>query len=135
MSMSLEDTYQAQLEGEIDGRAVTLTHLNKVYFPKAVFTKRDTLLYFAAVSPSLLPFLKHRPLVLHRYPNGIAGGAFYQKEAGEYIPKWNSTVAIFSETQKRTVSYFLIDDLAALFDFSNLGRFTRNPFSAPADKI
>ena len=109
---------------------MTLTHLNKVYFPKAGFTKRDTLRYYATVSPYLLPFLKHRPLVLHRYPNGIAGGAFYQKEAGEYIPEWIRTVAIFSETKKRDVSYFLIDDLASLLYLSNLGCIEHNPFSA-----
>ena len=114
---------------------MTLTHLNKVYFPESGFTKRDTLLYYATVSPYLLPFLKHRPLVLHRYPNGITGGAFYQKEAGEYIPEWIRTVAIFSETKKRNVSYFLIDDLASLLYLSNLGCIEHNPFSAREDDL
>jgi bifunctional non-homologous end joining protein LigD len=132
---ALEQRQQEQVRAEIDGREVTLTHLNKVYFPKAGFTKRDVLLYYATVSPYLLPFLKHRPLVLHRYPNGIAGGAFYQKEAGEYIPEWIRTVAIFSETKKRNVSYFLIDDLASLLYLSNLGCIEHNPFSAREDDL
>ena len=132
---ALEQHNQEQVRAEIAGREVTLTHLNKVYFPKAGFTKRDTLRYYAIVSPYLLPFLKHRPLVLHRYPNGIAGGAFYQKEAGEYIPEWIRTVAIFSETKKRDVSYFLIDDLASLLYLSNLGCIEHNPFSAREDDL
>jgi bifunctional non-homologous end joining protein LigD len=132
---ALEQRHQEQLRAEIDGREVKLTHLNKVYFPKAGFTKRDVLLYYATVSPYLLPFLKHRPLVLHRYPNGIAGSAFYQKEAGEYIPEWIRTVAIFSETKKRDVSYFLIDDLASLLYLSNLGCIEHNPFSAREDDL
>jgi bifunctional non-homologous end joining protein LigD len=132
---ALEQRHQEQVRAEIDGREMTLTHLNKVYFPEAGFTKRDVLLYYATVSPYLLPFLKHRPLVLHRYPNGIAGGAFYQKEAGEYIPEWIRTVAIFSETKKRDVSYFLIDDLASLLYLSNLGCIEHNPFSAREDDL
>jgi bifunctional non-homologous end joining protein LigD len=129
------EQHQEQVRAEIGGRELTLTHLNKVYFPKAGFTKRDVLAYYAAVSPYLLPFLKHRPLVLHRYPNGIAGGAFYQKEAGEYIPEWIRTVAIFSETKKRDVSYFLIDDLASLLYLTNLGCIEHNPFSAREDDL
>jgi bifunctional non-homologous end joining protein LigD len=127
--------HQEQVRAEIGGRELTLTHLNKIYFPKAGFTKRDILVYYATVSPYLLPFLKHRPLVLHRYPNGIAGGAFYQKEAGEYIPEWIRTVAIFSETKKRDVSYFLIDDLASLLYLTNLGCIEHNPFSAREDDL
>ena len=132
---ALEQQRQEQVRAEINGRELTLTHLNKIYFPKAGFTKRDVLAYYATVSPYLLPFLKHRPLVLHRYPNGIAGGAFYQKEAGEYIPEWIRTVAIFSETKKRDVSYFLIDDLASLLYLSNLGCIEHNPFSAREDDL
>ncbi len=132
---ALEQQRQEQVRAEINGRELTLTHLNKIYFPKAGFTKRDVLAYYATVSPYLLPFLKHRPLVLHRYPNGIAGGAFYQKEAGEYIPEWIRTVAIFSETKKRAVSYFLIDDLASLLYLSNLGCIEHNPFSAREDDL
>jgi bifunctional non-homologous end joining protein LigD len=132
---ALEQQHQEQVRAEINGRELTLTHLNKIYFPKAGFTKRDVLAYYATVTPYLLPFLKHRPLVLHRYPNGIAGGAFYQKEAGEYIPGWIRTVAIFSDTKKRDVSYFLIDDLASLLYLTNLGCIEHNPFSAREDDL
>jgi bifunctional non-homologous end joining protein LigD len=74
-------------------------------------------------------------LVLHRYPNGIAAGAFYQKEAGAHIPDWIRTVDIFSETKKQDVAYFLIDDLASLLYLTNLGCIEHNPFSARADNL
>src|SRR5438477_6232519 len=131
----LQQGNQEQARLELNGRQLTLTHLNKVYFPKAKISKRDVLAYYAAVSPYLLPFLKDRPLVLHRYPNGIAAGAFYQKEAGEHIPDWIRTVDIFSETKKQDVAYFLIDDLASLLYLTNLGCIEHNPFSARADDL
>jgi bifunctional non-homologous end joining protein LigD len=126
---------QEQVRLELEGREFNLTHLNKVYFPGAGYTKRDVLLYYATVSPFLLPFLRERPLVLHRYPNGIAGNAFYQKEAGPYIPEWIRTVPITSETKQREVGYFLIDDLASLLYISNLGCIEHNPFATRADDL
>jgi len=132
---ALQHGNHEQARVELDGRQVTLTHLNKSYFPKAGITKREVLSYYASVSPDLLPFLKDRPLVLHRYPNGIAAGAFYQKEAGAHIPDWIRTVDIFSETKNQHVAYFLIDDLASLLYLTNLGCIEHNPFSARADNL
>jgi bifunctional non-homologous end joining protein LigD len=120
---------------ELNGREFNLTHLNKVYFPRQGYTKRDVLLYYAQVSPFLLPFLRERPLVLHRYPNGISENAFYQKEAGPYIPEWIRTVNISSEAKQREVGYFLIDDLASLLYISNLGCIEHNPFATRADDL
>ena len=120
---------------QLAGRELTLTHLEKIYFPEATYTKRDVLLYYAKVSRYLLPFLRERPLVLHRYPNGIAGNAFYQKEAGAHIPSWIRTVNIASETKKGDVGYFLIDDLASLLYITNLGCIEQNPFSTRADDL
>ncbi|HMI51613.1 MAG TPA: DNA ligase D [Candidatus Saccharimonadales bacterium] len=131
----IEKDQQEQLRFEVNGRHLTLTHLNKVYFPQAEFTKRDVLSYYARVSPFVLPFLKDRPLVLHRYPNGISGNAFYQKEAGESIPDWIQTVEIFSETKRHNVDYFLINDLASLLYLTNLGCIEHNPFSARSDDL
>jgi bifunctional non-homologous end joining protein LigD len=132
---ALQKKDQEQLNLTLDGQSVKLTHLNKVYFPDAGFTKRDVLFYYATVSPYILPFLQDRPLVLHRYPNGIGGNAFYQKEAGPSIPDWIRTVDIFSETKRQNVAYFLIDDLASLLYLTNLGCIEHNPFSATSDDL
>jgi bifunctional non-homologous end joining protein LigD len=132
---AITNAKQEEVRLEIDGHTVKLTHLNKVYFPKAGYTKRDVLSYYAAVGPHILPFLKDRPLVLHRYPNGISGSAFYQKEAGQGIPDWIRTVKIYSETKHQEVDFFLIDDFASLLYLSNLGCIEHNPFSARADDL
>lgn len=124
-----------EVQLSLEGRDLKLTNLDKIYFPKAGYAKRDLLSYYAAVSPFLLPFLKDRPLVLHRFPNGIGKPAFYQKEAGASVPDWIRTVDIFSETKGHTVPFFLIDDLPSLMYMSNLGCIEHNPFSARADNL
>lgn len=131
----LREKHKEEVRLELGEREVKLTHLNKVYFPKAGYTKRDVLSYYVAVSPFLLPFLQDRPLVLHRYPGGIAGGGFYQKEAGPSIPGWIRTVDIFSETKRENVPYFIVEDLAGLLYLTNLGCIEHNPFSARADDL
>ena len=72
---------------EIGGTPVRLTNLNKIYFPETVYTKQDLLAYYYRVADLILPFMKGRPLVLHRYPNGAAGNAFHQKAAAEETPE------------------------------------------------
>lgn len=132
-TLSRED--QEAVELELDGQRVKLTHLNKVYFPESGITKRQVLLYYATVGPFLLPFLQNRPLVLHRYPNGIAQKEFYQKEAGSSIPHWIQTANIYSETKRHDVAYFLINDMASLLYLTNLGCIEHNPFSARVDEL
>src|SRR5207247_11256618 len=99
---------------EIDGRQLQFTNLNKVYFPESGYTKRDLLAYYYRMAEYVLPFLKDRPLVLRRYPNGIAQKAFFQKEAGETAPKWMKTVAIYSDDKRGEPRYFVGDDRAGL---------------------
>ena len=97
-------TFQGQAETvtvEIDGKRLRLTNLNKVYFPESGYTKRDLLAYYYRMADYLLPFLKDRPLVLRRYPDGIKGQAFFQKDMREGlgVPEWIETVAIASESR------------------------------------
>ena len=68
---------------DFDGKRFRLTNLNKVFFPESGYTKRDLLAYYYRVADYLLPFLKDRPLVLRRYPDGIKGQAFFQKNMPE----------------------------------------------------
>ena len=106
---------------ELDGRRFRLTHLNKVYFPKQRYTKRLLLAYYYRVADYMLPFLRNRPLVLHRYLNGIEGESFYQKEAGPDAPEWMETFAIPSEERKADIRYYVANDLAGLLYLVNLG--------------
>ena len=124
------------LDIELDGKTLTLTHLNKLYFTKPDLRKRDVLLYYLRIAPYILPFLKDRPLVLKRYPNGIDGNFFFQKEAPASRPRWLRTVMIYSEERKADMPYFLADDLTDLLYLTNLGCIDHNPWSSSfADEV
>ena len=86
----------------MEGQALRFTHLNKMYFPESGIRKRDLLAYYFSVGPLMLPFLKDRPMVLRRYPNGIREKAFFQKEARDFISLLASSRAtVFSEERGR----------------------------------
>jgi len=120
---------------ELDGHTLRLTHLNKVYFPGDRYTKRDLLAYYFQVAPLLLPFLKDRPLVLRRYPNGIEGEAFFQKDAGKDAPEWMETAAIRSEDKGKTIRYLVANNRASLLYLTNLGCIDHNPWSSRRDNL
>jgi bifunctional non-homologous end joining protein LigD len=118
---------------ELDGRRLRFTNLNKVYFPEDEYTKRDLLAYYYHVAPLILPFLKDRPLVLRRYPNGIHGEAFFQKDAGKGTPAWVKTVPIESEDKGKSIQYIVANDRATLLYLTNLGCIDHNPWSSRYD--
>jgi len=120
---------------EIEGKALRLSNLNKVYFPESGYTKRDLLAYYYRMADHVLPFLEGRPLVLRRYPNGISGTPFFQKDAGEAIPEWMQTVNIYSEEKRREVPYFVANDRAAILYLTNLGCIDHNPWSSRGDDL
>ncbi|HEV3482515.1 MAG TPA: DNA ligase D [Candidatus Acidoferrales bacterium] len=117
---------------DLNGKRVNLTHLNKIYFPEDGLRKRDVLLYYLRVAPHILPFLKDRPLVLKRYPNGIDEQFFFQKEATS-APDWIRTVQIDSKERGGKMPYFLADDRADLLYLTNLGCIDHNPWSSRFD--
>ncbi|HKV41301.1 MAG TPA: DNA ligase D, partial [Blastocatellia bacterium] len=121
------------IQVEIDGRVLQLTNLNKVYFPEDRYTKRDLLAYYFRLAPHILPFLKDRPLVLRRYPNGIHEKAFFQKDAAKETPEWIQTVRIHSEDKNKPIRYILANDRATLIYLTNLGCIDHNPWSSRHD--
>ena len=118
---------------ELDGRQLHFTNLNKVYFPKDGYRKRDLLAHYLWAAPMILPFLKDRPLVLRRYPNGIEEKAFFQKDAARGTPDWVKTVAIASDSAERSVNYFVANDRPTLLYLTNLGCIDQNPWSSRYD--
>jgi bifunctional non-homologous end joining protein LigD len=117
----------------IDGKNVHFTHLDKVYFPESGITKRDLLSYYSEMAEYILPFLAGRALVLRRYPNGITGTTFFQKEAPAGIPDWLKTSTVFSDERGGEMRYVMADDRAALLYLTNLGCIDHNPWSSRAD--
>ena len=93
----------------------------KIYWPAEKYTKGDLIDYYRAVSKWLLPYLANRPVVLTRFPDGIDGKSFYQKDAPVFAPEWMRTVPIWSEETQREIKYFVCDDEESLLYLANMG--------------
>ena len=115
---------------ELDGKRLRLSNLNRVYFPESGYTKRDLLAYYYRAADLILPFLRGRPLVLRRYPDGIKGQAFFQKDLREGIPDWFATVALDSEKRGEPIHYATANDRASLLFLTGLGCIDHNPWSS-----
>ena len=107
--------------GESVAKEVRLTNLKKVFWPAEGYTKGDLVAYYERVALLLLPYLRNRPLVLTRYPDGIAGKSFYQKDAPEFAPAWVRTERVYSKDAEREIDYFVVDDIESLRYVANSG--------------
>jgi bifunctional non-homologous end joining protein LigD len=105
------------VEVEVEGRRLKLSNLDKVFYPSAGFTKGQVIDYYRQIAPALLPHLRDRPLTLKRYPDGVEGQFFYEKQCPSYAPDWIETVAI---QNRRKIDYCLANDLATLIWLANL---------------
>jgi bifunctional non-homologous end joining protein LigD len=100
---------------------VVVTNPKKVFWGEEGYTKSDLVEYYEAVAQWLLPYLRDRPLVLTRYPDGIRGKSFYQKDAPEWAPSWIRTARIHSPDVGRDIDYFVVNDRESLRYVVNLG--------------
>jgi bifunctional non-homologous end joining protein LigD len=107
-----------------------LTNLDKIFWPEDGYTKGDLIRYYDRIAPTILPYLKDRPLVFKRYPNGIHGEFFYQKDAHDYTPDWVRTVELWSPDVKRSIRYFVGNDRDQMLYIANMGAITQNPWSS-----
>ena len=109
---------------------VKFTNLAKVFWPEEGYTKGDLIDYYRAVSPWMLPYLADRPLVLTRYPDGINGKSFFQKDAPQYAQAFVRTVTIWSEDSQRELDYFVCDDEASLLYIANMAAILMHVWSS-----
>ncbi len=98
-----------------------LTHLDKIFWPKEGFTKKDLIEYYGRMANWILPYLKDRPQSLNRHPNGIAEEGFFQKDIKQPPPEWVKTVKIPSESQGKEVNYLVCQNRDTLLYLANLG--------------
>ncbi len=105
---------------EVEGREIKLSNLDKVLYPQAGFTKGQVIDYYIRIAPVLLPHLAGRPLTLKRYPNGVEGMHFYEKNCPSFRPKWMKTAKIWSEGNNRWMDYCVVADLPTLVWLANL---------------
>lgn len=108
-------------------KEVKITNRDKIFWPSLKLTKGDLIDYYLAISSYILPYLKNRPLTLRRFPNGVKGESFFQKDTKNLkLPSWIETVEIQHVHRKN--SYFLIQDQPSLEYIVNLGTIEMHPF-------
>ncbi|MEO7136833.1 MAG: non-homologous end-joining DNA ligase, partial [Gemmatimonadales bacterium] len=105
----------------VEDRKVSFSNLEKIFWPDEGFTKGDLIEYYRSIAPWILPYLADRPVVLTRYPDGIDGKSFFQKDAPGFVPDWIRTERMWSEQAEREIDYFICDDEAGLLYLANLG--------------
>jgi bifunctional non-homologous end joining protein LigD len=102
-------------------KVVNFTNKDKLFWPDDGYTKGDLITYYEGISEWLLPYLKDRPVVLTRYPDGIDSKSFFQKDAPSFVPGWIRIERMWSEQTQREVRYFVVEDLESLLYIVNMG--------------
>ncbi len=122
-----DDNLQVQIGEQI----LNLTNLKKIYFPQNSITKGELIHYYSEVSELILPYLQNRPQSLNRFPNGINGSSFYQKDLDtQKVPSWLLTHKIFSESNNKEIDYLICNDKETLIYMINLGCIDINPWNS-----
>ena len=99
---------------EVQGKHLKLSNLEKVMYPATGFTKRQLIDYYVRIAPAIIPHLAGRALTRKRYPDGVDGEPFFEKNSPMHRPDWVKTAPIWSGRNRRTIHYVLADDLATL---------------------
>ena len=116
-------------------KTFAFSNLKKIYWPEERYTKGDFIAYYRSIAPYMLPYLKDRPIVLTRFPDGIDGKSFYQKDAPEFAPSWMRTVPIWSEDTQRDIRYFVCDDVESLLYVANMGSIPIHMWASRVDTL
>ena len=124
-----------RVDVDVGGRALSLSNLDKVMYPKAGFTKGQVIDYYTRVAPAVLPHLEGRPLTLKRYPNGVEGQHFYEKQCPSHRPDWVKTAPIWSRHRKKVIDFCLADDLPTLVWAANLADLELHTSLSRAEQI
>jgi len=120
---------------DVQGRNLKLSNLEKILYPAAGFTKKDVIDYYVRIAPAIIPHLAGRALTRKRYPDGVEGEPFFEKNAPMHRPEWVKTAPIWSGRNRRTVHYVLADDMATLVWLANLAALELHPSLALAEDI
>ncbi|ANM32227.1 DNA ligase [Acidobacteria bacterium Mor1] len=116
-------------------RVVPFTNLDKVFWPEEGYTKGDLIEFYRRIAPWLLVYLRDRPLVLTRYPDGIEGKNFFQKDAPSFVPDWIRLETMWSEHAQREIRYFIADDIETLLYLANMGTIPLHVWSSRVSSL
>ena len=125
----LNPTDETQVRN-IEGHELKFTNLSKIFWPEEHVSKRDMLNYYYQIAPYMLPYMTDRPQTLNRFPNGIYGQSFYQKDVTGKVPSWIKTHKYFSEGDQREKNFLVCTDEASLLYIASLGCIEMNPWSS-----
>lgn len=117
----------------IEGKTISLSSQGKLFFPDANITKGDVVGYYRRVAEFMLPHLTDRPLTMQRFPDGIAAGGWYHKDAPDYFPGWIETVEVPKEGG--TVRHVICNDVATLVYLANQGCLTPHVWLSRKDDL
>ena len=120
---------------EVEGREVALSNADKVMYPANGFTKAQIIDYYVRISRFILPHLKNRPLTLKRYPEGVAGEYFYEKNAPRFTPDWVETSEVPRRHSEGVVRFVMANDLASLVWVANLASLELHVFLAKSPQL
>lgn len=120
---------------DIQGRRLKLSNLEKVLYPAVGFTKQQVIDYYVRIGPAIIPHLAGRALTRKRYPDGVEGEPFFEKNAPMHRPDWVKTAPIWSGRNRRTIHYVLADDMPTLVWLANLAALELHPSLALAKDI
>ena len=115
----------SRVEVEVEGRRLSLSNLDKVMYPETGFTKGQVIDYYTRIAPVLLPHLRDRPLTLKRYPNGVEGQYFYEKQCPSHRPDWVRSEPVV--LRSKTIQFCVCDDLATVVWLANLADLELHP--------
>src|SRR5690606_39014543 len=115
---------------EVNGFAVPITNLDKIYWPEEKITKYQLIDYYLNIADLILPYIKDRPQNLHRYPEGIQKDSFYQKDTAGIFPHWVDTLNVYLKSNDRDIEYMLCQHEATLLCMANLGCIEINPWNS-----
>jgi bifunctional non-homologous end joining protein LigD len=110
---------------DVAGKQLSLSNLDKVMYPEVGFTKGQVIDYYTRIAPVVLPHLRDRPLTLKRYPNGVEGGHFYEKQCPSHRPDWVRSEPV--ELSSKTIRFCVCDDLPTLVWLANLADLELHP--------
>lgn len=120
---------------KVGGRTLQVSNLDKLMYPAAGFTKADVVDYYIKVSEYILPHLKNRPVTLKRYPDGVTGEHFYEKDAPSHTPAWVKRAVVARKSGGDDINYVMLNDVASLVWAANLANLETHVFLARAPKI
>ena len=115
---------------------VTISNSGKIFWKEEIITKGELIEYYQEICPIILPYIKNRPQSLHRFPDGISGKSFYQKDVSHLnLPKWIKTKNIHASSSEKSTKYLVCDNCESVIYMINLGCIEIHPWSSKIDHL